>query len=68
MSHPPTCDQCGTLHVYCDVRYRAEGRIYTLTLCKQHSDELWEQLNPLLKANRATYRIAPPTTLKEAAA
>jgi len=30
------------------------------TLCQEHSEELWEAINPLLQTNRAWYRIDKP--------
>lgn len=50
---------------YCDSQWGSENlATQTATLCKKHSDELWERIQSLVKLNLVWYRIDRPGGLK----
>ena len=60
------CERHGcTCEAYCDVQWHT-GDIgtTTATMCKEHSDELWGRLSPLVTVNLATYRVDQPGVIK----
>lgn len=50
---------------YCDCRWLVTGPgPQTETFCKKHADELWERINGLVSAGKATYQIGPPGSIR----
>jgi hypothetical protein len=45
---------------HADVQWGGAAKSQTATLCRPHTDELWEQLNPLLQANVCWVRLDEP--------
>ena len=61
------CDfnPCNAEESFCDCEWGSERLPRQVaTLCKEHANELWEMLNPLLKMNKAWYRIDVPGKIK----
>ena len=62
------CDvqPCGS-EVWCDCQWGSDNLPTQIaTLCQNHAEELWEMLDPLLKLNKAWYRIDLPGRIKDA--
>lgn len=58
-------DQCSEMP-QADVQWgTASTPCAVYTFCQKHLDEFWEQINPLLQANVAWYRMDAPGKLKE---
>lgn len=51
------------LPAYCDCLWTTDSLSQAATLCKEHLDELWLELNPLLKANKASFTMGSPGEL-----
>jgi hypothetical protein len=49
---------------HCDCRWGTGNLpVQAATFCKEHADELWRAIDPLLKMNMAWYEIAYPGTI-----
>ena len=59
-----TCNEKVNGPAYADVQWGGKMPAQTATLCRVHTNELWEQLNPLLQANLAWFRMGPPGSIK----